>query len=424
MSRLLPDLAPWRTSRDFRLMWCAGLITTFGSFLTFVAVPVQVKELTGSTLAVGALGAVELVPLIVCGLYGGALADALDRRKLILWTEAALGVLSAVLLVNALLPRPVLWPLYVVAALTSALGGLQRPALDAIVQRIVPHGQLTAAASLNALRWQIGAIAAPSLAGVLIAYAGLRWAYAIDALTFAVSVVLGLGLRPSPPSHDAKRPSLSSIAEGARYAWSRKELLGTYVVDIAATGLAFPIAVFPFMADDLGAPWSLGLMYAALPAGALLMSLTGGWSSRVHRHGRAVVLAAAAFGLCMAAAGWSRDVWAVLGFLALAGAFDMVSGVFRATIWNQTIPDSLRGRLAGIELLSFTVGPQFGQVRAGGSAALLGLRTSVWTGGLACVAAVGALAACLPTLMAYDARTNEHAVSMRKAAEDAVSSAA
>lgn len=206
MSRLLPDLAPWRTSRDFRLMWCAGLITTFGSFLTFVAVPVQVKELTGSTLAVGALGAVELVPLIVCGLYGGALADALDRRKLILWTEAALGVLSAVLLVNALLPRPVLWPLYVVAALTSALGGLQRPALDAIVQRIVPHGQLTAAASLNALRWQIGAIAAPSLAGVLIAYAGLRWAYAVDALTFALSVVLGLGLRPSPPSHDAKRP--------------------------------------------------------------------------------------------------------------------------------------------------------------------------------------------------------------------------
>lgn len=343
MRNLLPDLAPWRSSRDFRLMWCAGLITSFGSFLTFVALPVQIKTLTGSTLAVGALGAVELVPLVVFGLYGGALADALDRRKLILWTEAALGLMSALLLANTLLPRPLLWPLYVVAALTSALGGLQRPALDAIVPRIVPHDQLTAAASLNALRWQLGAIAAPALAGVLIAYAGLRWAYAIDALTFVVSLLLGLGLRPSPPSHDAERPSLRSIGEGARYAWSRKELLGTYVVDIAAMGLAFPIAVFPFMADDLHAPWSLGLMYAALPAGAMLMSLTSGWSTRVHRHGVAIVLAAAGFGLCMTAAGLTRNVWLVLLFLTLAGALDMISGVFRSTIWNQTIPDALRG---------------------------------------------------------------------------------
>lgn len=424
MRNLLPDLAPWRSSRDFRLMWCAGLITSFGSFLTFVALPVQIKTLTGSTLAVGALGAVELVPLVVFGLYGGALADALDRRKLILWTEAALGLMSALLLANTLLPRPLLWPLYVVAALTSALGGLQRPALDAIVPRIVPHDQLTAAASLNALRWQLGAIAAPALAGVLIAYAGLRWAYAIDALTFVVSLLLGLGLRPSPPSHDAERPSLRSIGEGARYAWSRKELLGTYVVDIAAMGLAFPIAVFPFMADDLHAPWSLGLMYAALPAGAMLMSLTSGWSTRVHRHGVAIVLAAAGFGLCMTAAGLTRNVWLVLLFLTLAGALDMISGVFRSTIWNQTIPDALRGRLAGIELLSFMTGPQLGQVRAGGTAAVLGLRTSVWTGGLACVAAVGTLAVCLPTLMAYDARTNEHAVGMRTAAGDVVSPAA
>jgi MFS family permease len=412
----LPDLAPWRSSRDFRLMWMSGVVTIFGSFLTVVAVPVQIKELTGSTLAVGAIGVVELVPLIVFGLYGGALADAVDRRKLIVYTEAALGLLSVLLLANTLLPHPMVWPLYVVAALSSALTGIQRPALDAIVPRIVPHEQLSAAAALNALRWQVGAIAGPSLAGVLIAFAGLEWAYALDAVSFAVSVALGLRLRPSPAAPGAGKPSLRGIWEGANYAWSRKELLGTYAVDLAAMFFAYPMALFPFLADELHAPWSLGLMYAAGTVGSLLVSLTSGWTSRVHHHGRLIVYAAVAWGAAMAVAGWMHNVWLVLLFLALAGGCDMVSGIFRSTIWNQTIPDDLRGRLAGIELLSFSVGPQLGQVRSGGVAALAGVRTSIWSGGLACVGAVGLLAACLPKLMSYDARTDEHARRLREAA--------
>ena len=417
---LLPDLAPWRTSADFRRMWVAGLITNFGSFLTFVALPVQMKELTGSVAAVGAIGAVELVPLIVFGLYGGALADALDKRKLILGTEAGLGVLSAVLLVNALLPHPAVWPLYGVAALSSALGAVQRPALDSIVPRIVAHEHLPAAASLNSLRWTVGGVAGPALAGVVVAYAGLGWAYAADLATFAVSVVLGIGLAASPASHEAAKPSLRSIAEGARYAWNRKELLGTYAIDLAAMFFAMPLAVLPFLADELDAEWSLGLMYAALPAGALVVTLTSGWTSRVQRHGRVVALAAALWGLAMVAAGVVDDVWLVLLFLTVAGGFDMVSGIFRAAMWNQTIPDELRGRLAGIELLSYSVGPQLGQVRAGGMAAWTSVRTSVWAGGALCVGAVGLLALCLPKLMTYDVRTNEHALRMRavRRAED------
>jgi MFS family permease len=415
VSRLLPDLAPWRSSRDFRLLWCASAVTVFGNFLTFVAVPVQVKELTGSTLAVGTIGAVQLVPLIVFGLYGGTLADAFDRRKLIIYTEAALALLSALLLANSLLPHPLLWPLYVVSALGSALSGLQRPALDSIVPRIVPHAQLTAAAALNALRWQIGGVVAPSLAGILVAFGGLEWAYATDTATFAISIALILGLRPSPAAHDAGKPSLRSLAEGARYAWSRKDLLGIYAVDLAATSLAFPIAVFPFLADDLDAPWSLGLMYATFPAGSLIVSLTSGWTSRIHHHGRMMVLAAVSFGLAVTAAGWMRNVWLVLLFLTVAGGCDMVSGIFRSTMLNQTIPDEFRGRLAGIEVLSFSVGPQSGQVRAGGMAALTSVRTSIWSGGLMCVAAVGLLAAAVPKLMSYDARTNEHAARLRTA---------
>ncbi|MEV2214586.1 MFS transporter [Streptomyces sp. NPDC050997] len=410
----LPDLAPWRASIDFRRLWFSGLISNFGTFLTFVALPVQLKELTGSAAAVGAIGAVELVPLVVFGLYGGALADAWDKRKLIVWTEAGQGLLSAVLLLNALMPAPAVWPVYVVAALSSALFSVQRPALDSLWPRIVAHDQMPAAASLNSLRWTVGGVAGPAVAGVVVAYAGLGWAYAADVATFVVSVFLVVRIAASPASHEAAKPSLRAIAEGARYAWGRKELLGTYAVDLAAMFLAMPLAVLPFLADELDAEWSLGLMYAAVPAGAMLVSLTSGWTSRIQRHGRMVVLSAALWGLAIAAAGLVGNVWLVLLFLTLAGGCDMVSGIFRAAMWNQTIPDELRGRLAGIELLSYSVGPTLGQARTGGFAAWLGVRSAIWSGGLLCVGAVGLLALCLPKLMTYDVRTNEHAVRLRE----------
>jgi MFS family permease len=414
---VLPDLAPWRESRDFRVLWISGLITTFGSSLTFVALPLQVKELTGSAAAVGALGAVEVVPMVVFGLYGGALADAFDRRKLILGSEAALGCVALGLLINALLAQPMVWPLYAAAALSSALGGVQRPALNAILPRIVAHKHLAAAAALNSLRWQVGGVAGPALAGLLIVYAGPASAYVLDLATYAVSALLALRLAPSPPAHDAAKPSLRAIREGARYTWGRKELLGTYAVDIVAMLFAFPLALFPFLADQLDARWALGLMYAALPFGSMLVSATSGWASRVHRHGLVVVLAATGWGAAMAVAGGVANVWLVLLFLVLSGAFDMVSGIFRSTMWNQSIPDELRGRLAGIELLSFSSGPQLGQVRSGGVASLTSVRTSVWSGGLACVAGVALLAAALPRLLTYDARTSEHTRAVREARE-------
>lgn len=413
---LLPDLSPWRSSRDYRVLWWSGAVTVFGSFLSFVALPFQLKELTGSPVAVGALGVVELVPLIVFGLYGGALADAVDRRKLILGTEFALGLVALGLLLNSLLAEPMIWPLYAAGALTSSLVGIQRPALDAIIPRIVPHDQLSAAAALNALRWQIGGVAGPTLAGLLIAYAGVEVAYALDTVSFAASFLLGLRLRPSPAGHDAEKPSLHRILEGARYAWNRKELLGTYTVDIAAMLFAFPLALFPFLADRLDAEWALGMMYATLPLGGMLVSATSGWTRRIHRHGRMVAVAALLWGA-------ARNIWLVLLFLTVAGAFDMVSGIFRSTLWNQTVPDGLRGRLAGIELLSFSAGPQLGQLRSGGMAALTSVRTSVWGGGLLCVAAVGGLMLALPKLMSYDSRTDPHARAKREQAAARVTGA-
>ncbi|MEU6847868.1 MFS transporter [Streptomyces sp. NPDC046716] len=409
LAAVLPDLTPWRSSRDFRLLWGQGLITTFGSFMALIALPLQIKDMTDSPLAVGAMGAVELVPLVVFGLYGGALADAVDRARVIVLTEVGLGLLAGVLLINTLLPEPLLWPLYVVAAGVAALAGLQRPAMDSLLARIVPHDQLAAAAALNALRWQAGAIAGPALAGLVVAYAGSTTAYATTVGCFVVSVLMCRRLSAAPPRDNAARPSLRGIVEGARYAWSKPVLLGTYAVDMAAMFFAFPNTIFPFLADELNANWSLGLMYAAGSIGSLVVSLTSGWVSRTRRHGLLVVFGAGGWGLAIAAAGWTSHVWLVLICLGLAGAGDMLSGLGRSTIWNQTVPDELRGRLAGIEVLSYSVGPQLGQVRAGAMAGWSGVRPAVWTGGLACVVSVGLLAAALPKLLTYDAHTDEDA---------------
>ncbi|MEV4614306.1 MFS transporter [Kitasatospora sp. NPDC049258] len=411
--KLLPDLAPWRASRDFRLLWTSGCVTSFGSFLTYVAVPLQIKELTGSSFAVGLVGAFELVPLIVFGLWGGALADALDRRKLVLCSEAGLALLTGLLLLNALLPSPLLWPIYLVAALVAAVDGLQRPALDSLTPRIVAHDQLTAAFALNSLYRNVGSVAGPALAGIVVATAGVQTAFLLDVLTFVVSLLLLARMRAVPPPSGADKPSVRAVITGVRYAWSRKDLLGTYVIDTCAMLFAFPVAIYPFFASELHADWALGLMYGATAVGALAVSATSGWTSQLHRHGRVLVLAALGWGVAMVLAGLAPNIWLVLLCLALAGGADQISGTARSTMWNQSIPDGVRGRMAGVELLSYSVGPQLGQVRAGGMAGLVGVRGSIWMGGAACVLGVVALAAALPRLLAYDDRTDEHAAAVR-----------
>lgn len=408
------DTTALRSSREFRLLWSSGAVTFLGSMVTYVALPFQLKELTGSFVAVGLLGAIQLVPLIVFGLWGGALADALDRRRMVLLTEVGLLGCSTVLLLNAVAETPRVWVVYVVAAVFTTLDALQRPSLDSIVPRVVPADQLAGAAALQSLRFNVGMILGPALGGVVIAAHGVGWGYGIDVASYVLSLVLILRMRPVPAQPDAERPSLSSITDGIRYAWSRKDLLGTYVIDMVAMLLAFPVAVYPFVAERFPEhPWLLGMLYSALAIGSLIATLTSGWTRRVHRHGRAIAIAATVWGLAIAGFGLADQVWLLLLFLVLAGAADMISGVFRSVIWNMTIPDALRGRLAGIELLSYATGPQLGQVRVSSVAALTSLRFSIVSGGVLCAAATGALAGALPALWRYDDRTNEHAVNER-----------
>jgi MFS family permease len=407
-ARLTADLAPLRTSRDFRVVFASRTVTLFGSQASEVALLVQARQLTGSAIAVGLLGAAELLPLVVFGLYGGTLADRLDRRRLIRWCEAGLGGCAVLLVINASLRHPWVWPLYLIAAAMMALAALQRPSLDASVPRIVRRDQLTAASALLALSSNASFIAGTALGGLLASWPGPRSVYLLDAVSFVISLVFLrlLGPLAAPQADgDAPAPGLRGVLTGIRYAARRQELLGSYLADLAAMTFSYPNALFPFLAAALHASWAVGLMFSAPAAGALAASATSGWTGRVHRHGRAIALAAAAWGLAITGLGVAPDIAAALALLVLAGAADMLSGIFRDTLWNQTIPDSLRGRLAGVELLSYGLGPSAGQVRAGAVASLTTPRIALWSGGLLCVGAVAVTCAALPGFVRYSARS-------------------
>ena len=414
LKKIAMDISPLRKYPDFRRLWTSGLISYFGSMITYVALPFQIKELTNSYIAVGLIGAVELVPLIIFGLYGGVLADKVDRRKMILYTEIALALMTFSLFINSQLDNPSLIWIYVVAGTFAALDGLQRPSADAILPRLVGHDDLPAASALMSLRWQTGVIAGPALAGILLATAGTGTAYLVDVATFVISILFVLRVKSVKPFEKNLAPTISAMREGIKYAASRKDLMGTYLVDLAAMFFAMPTALFPFWADQLDANWALGLFYAAGTIGSVIVTLTSGWIKNYHHHGRAVFLAAIGWGAAITLAGTTDSLFLIIFFLALAGASDMVSALFRGAIWNQSIPDELRGRLAGIELLSYSVGPLGGQMRAGTFAAVTNLKTSVISGGLLCIGFVSIAAAALPKFRNYDARTNEFAVEQRK----------
>jgi MFS family permease len=400
------DIGPLRRHRDFRLLFVGQTVSFLGSMVTFVAVPYQAYELTGSSLVVGLIALAELVPLLGMAFVGGALADAIDRRRMVLISELGMMGTAATLLANSVLSEPKLWVLFVVAALDAGLYGLQRPSLDALTPRLVERDELPAASALVSFRMTFGALAGPALAGGLIAAIGLPATYGLDVATYAVSLVALVRMRAVPPPAEADRPSLRGIVEGLRYAWSRPELLGTYFVDMAAMFFGIPEALFPAFAKELGGgPGALGLLYAAPAAGALVASVTSGWVERVHRHGLAVIAAATVWGIAVVGFGLATSLVVALVLLGLAGFADMVSGIFRTTIWNQTIPDHLRGRLAGIEMVSYTSGPLLGNVEAGVVASFAGIRASAVSGGVLCVLSVGALAAALPGFRRYDARS-------------------
>ena len=417
--RIRIDLTPLRSSPQFRLLFAGGLVTYLGSMVTYVALPFQVAELTGSFVAVGLIGVAELVPLVIFGLYGGSLADRLDKRRLVVAGEIAAFLLAVTLAVNAMLPEPRLAVIYIVAMLFAAVDGLQRPSLDAILPRVVTHDELSAAGALNSLRGNLAAIAGPAIGGLVLAASGPAAAYALDALSFVISASILWRLRPVPPlALSTTERSIRHIVSGMKYAWSRKDIMGTYAVDLAAMTFAFPFALFPFIAQDFSAPWALGFLYSAGFVGGMAFGLTSGWTPRIRHHGRAVALAAVCWGTAVGLTGMAPTIWWVLGLLVIAGYFDMLSGHFRQLMWNQSIPDDVRGRMAGIEMLSYSIGPLLGQVRSTSAAQLTSLRASLASGGVLCVASVTLACLAFPAMWRYDAARDAHAERQRHERSD------
>ena len=370
--------------------------------MTYVVLPFQMYALTRSTVAVGLIGVVEFVPLLFMALIGGALADHFDRRRLIAFVELAMALCCGALAWNAALPTPHVAVLWIGAGLLAALVALHRPAMEALMQQVLPVSEMVAVGALNSVRGNFAFIVGPGLAGVIAAKGGATAAFAVDGFSYLASIATIVMMRPvARMSLGNSGITLHALLEGWRYARRRQDLLGTYLLDMNATFFGMPNALFPAMAEQWGTA-SVGLLYAAPPLGAMIAALTSRWASGVRRHGLAITWAAALWGVAIAAFGFARPLWLALVFLAAAGAADMVSGIFRMAVWNQTIPSPIRGRTAAIEMISYHTGPSLGNAEAGFAARLFGVRTSVVSGGLLCVAGSLVLAMILPKFIAYD----------------------
>jgi MFS family permease len=400
---ILLDVEPLRRDRDYRLLWTGQVISGVGRQVTVVALPFQLYVLTGSTLAVGLLALVQLVPILVFALGGGAVADAVDRRRLLLITQLGLTVASGALFLLASSPDAPIWGYYFVAFVAAGLGAVDQPARSSAVPRLVPRERLPAAIALNQLGFQAMAVAGPALGGILIATVGVAAAFAFDAVTFVAAIVAVLLIAPIPPAPGAARPSIATVKEGLRFVRRRRIVLSTFVVDFVAMVFGMPTSLFPALALDVygvGAA-GLGLMAAAPAAGALVGAALTGWVGRIRRPGRAVIVAVAGWGLSITAFGLSAWFPLALLFLAMAGAADVFSAVLRSAIVQLETPDEIRGRVVGVHILVVTSGPRLGDAEAAAVAALTSAQFSVVSGGILCLVGLAAVARRFPELRGY-----------------------
>ena len=399
-SRLLIDLSPLRRSRDLRHLVWGELVSVLGNQLTTVAVPYQVYQLTHSSLAVGLVSVTQLFPLIAGSLLAGSVVDAMDRRRLLMLAQVLMAACSAGLALNADLDpsKPALWPLFVLPALSAGFSGLDSAGRNAIIPNLVRRSEVSTANAIFQALFQFGLVAGPALAGLLLAGAGVRFVYWLDVAGFGVALLAVSLMSPQPPGEGAQRPGLRSIVEGLRFLRGRQAIQGAYLIDINAMVFGMPRALFPALALTRfgGGASTLGFLYAAPGAGALLGALTTGWVSRIQRQGLAVIVAVIGWGAAITCFGLVSWLPLALVLLAAAGFADVISAVFRSTIIQLAVPDSLRGRLAGLQIAVVTGGPRVGDLEAGAVATAFGNTVSVVSGGLACIAGALLLARALP----------------------------
>jgi len=398
---MLINIKPLIKYREYRLLYFGQIISFLGSMVSYVAVPYQVYELTKNNTLVGLLGLVQLGPVLIFGILGGTYADRLNRRKLLITSEMLMCLIVLGLTINSFLPEPSVVAIFALVACLQAVLGFHRPAMEALTQVLVDKKDYSSIGALGSFRYSFGAIAGPALGGALIASFGVKGAFLFDTLTFTAALVCLWMMKDVPAPAATEKSPISEAKEGLRYAISKPELVGTYVIDIVAMIFAFPVALFPAMSENWGGAHAAGILFSAMATGSLVMTLFSGWSSKVSYHGRAVVIAASLWALFIIGLGFSNTLWMAFIFLALAGAADMASGLFRGVIWNETVPNQLRGRLSGIEMISYMSGPLLGNARAGWMASQYSVPISISTGGIVCVFAVVLTAFFLPKFWQY-----------------------
>jgi MFS family permease len=405
------DVTPLRRSRDFRLLWSGQLVSTVGGQITAVAVPYQVYRLTGSTLDVGLLGLVQVVPLVLCSLAGGAVADAVDRRRLLLVTTSLLALCSLLYVAGALSGHPPLAGLYAVSGVAAGLNAVGQPARSATVPNLVPRDQIPAAVALMFGLFQAALVVGPAVGGLIIGHLGLAPAYLVDVLSFGAALACVTLIPPQPPRHEHRESPLRSIRSGLAFARRQPVILAGYAIDLDAMVFGMPRALFPALAATAfhTGPSGLGLLYSAPGAGAVVAILSTGWLGRARRLGRVVIGAVAVWGMAIAGFGLAGSLPLALALLAVAGAADSVSAVCRSTMLQTLTPDHYRGRMSATYSMVVMGGPYLGDVEAGAVAAAFGPRVSVVSGGLLCLVGVGIVMAALPALERYSAGTTSTA---------------
>src|SRR3990167_1321925 len=382
-----------KRNRNYRFLYTGRTISFLGNMISNVALPYQIYHETHSILMIGLLSFFQLLPLLFTALWGGVLADRHHRKIMLLFAEFFLALGCLLLAWNASLSVPHVGTIFVISFFMWALVGLHRPSFDGIIQQIVAKDDYPAMSSLNTFAGSFCMIVGPAIGGLIIAHFGLVITFLVDFVSFLISIGAICFVQNIPkPTSRADQSTFSALTQGFRYAISRQELLGTYFVDFIAMVFGMPIALFPAIAVSFGGVKTLGLLYSAPAMGAFVISFLSGWTSQVKRHGAAVAIAAAFWGAAIIGFGFASSIYWALFFLGLAGAFDAISGIFRQTMWNKTIPTEYRGRLAGIEMISYMSGPKLGDTEAGLVAAAFGITASVVSGGALCV--VGVAACC------------------------------
>jgi MFS family permease len=405
---LLVDISPLRLDRDYRYIWLGQAISGVGSQVTRIALPYQIFVMTGSTLAVGAIAGVQLIAILLFAMGGGAIADSVDRRRLLLVTQAGLAVSSLALAGLATMASPPLLALFGIAFVSAALGAVDSPARSSSIPRLVPAERLPSAIALNQLVFQATSVIGPAIGGVILGTVGLTAAYLVDVGTYSAAMIAVFVIRPLPPLDPLARASIAAVREGLRFAASRRVILSTFAIDLNAMIFGMPQALWPVLALDVfhAGPTGVGLLAAAPGAGAFVGALLSGWVGGVRRVGRAVIIAVAVWGAAIVAFGLATFSFGLaLFFLAIAGAADVLSAVFRSTIVQLETPDALRGRVSALHILVVTSGPRLGDVEAAAVAAVAGAQFSVVSGGLLCLFGVIAVARLFPELGAHVSRS-------------------